>query len=133
MLIYTSTKRKKLSFSGKQLTRGRHRIHPYPAMLHPLLVDWLVDKFAKENDLIFDPFCGSGVTLVQSGIKGFESIGFDINPLALLIAKTKTSSYQKSQMLEEFDDLKLAVQKNTKVDIPVIKKCKLLVFGQCDL
>ena len=40
--------------------------------------------------LIFDPFCGSGVTLLESAVRGHDSIGFDINPLALLIAKTKT-------------------------------------------
>ena len=84
-----------LTFAGERLTRGRHRIHPYPAMLHPLLVDYLLEKYAKNNDLVLDPFCGSGVTLLQSSFKGYESIGFDINPLALQIARTKTQSVSR--------------------------------------
>ena len=125
---YTRTERKELSFQGEQLLRGRHRIHPYPAMLHPLLVDFLVDKYAKEEDVIFDPFCGSGVTLLQSKINGYESVGFDINPLALLIARAKTQTYQKGKLLEEFKDLKESLCRNTsllfdegQIDIPQIK------------
>ena len=56
---YTRTEQKALSFYGEQLLRGRHRIHPYPAMLHPLLVNYLIDGYAKKGDVIFDPFCGS--------------------------------------------------------------------------
>ena len=104
--LYPRSEHKELSFQGERLLRGRHKIHPYPAMLHPLLVDSLIDQYASPKDVIFDPFCGSGVTLLQSQIKGFESIGFDINPMALLIARVKTGTYQKTQLLKESEDLK---------------------------
>lgn len=119
--MYKQTIQQELSFAGERLTRGRHKIHPYPAMLHPLLVDFLIDKYAKKDDVIFDPFCGSGVTLVQSATKGYSSIGFDINPLALLIAKTKTSKYNSNKLKEEFSNLKKKILKNKKKDIPEIK------------
>src|SRR5216684_3915572 len=90
---YPQTIKNELSFVGENLLRGRHKIHPYPAMLHPLLVNSLIKDYAKEGDIIYDPFCGSGVVLLQSSINGFGSIGFDINPLALLIAKVKTQKY----------------------------------------
>lgn len=128
MRTYPRIEKRELSFHGKQLARGRHKIHPYPAMLHPLLVNFLVDSYAKKDDVIFDPFCGSGVTLLQSGVKGHESVGFDINPLALLIARTKTEIYRKKPLLKEFEDLKETVSKNAvslfnrgKTDIPKIK------------
>ena len=128
MCVYTRTEQKELSFFGEQLLRGRHRIHPYPAMLHPLLVDFIIDIYAKNRDVVFDPFCGSGVTLLQSGINGHKSIGFDINPLALLIARAKTQTYQKNKLLEEFEDLKRTICQNSsplfssdKIDIPQIK------------
>ena len=41
-----------LSFYGMPLKEGRHRIHPYPAMLHPLLVDYLLESFANKDDII---------------------------------------------------------------------------------
>lgn len=104
--LYPRSEHKEYSFRAQRLLRGRHKIHPYPAMLHPLLVDSLIDQYASPKDVIFDPFCGSGVTLLQSQIKGFESVGFDINPMALLIARVKTGSYQKAQLLKESEDLK---------------------------
>jgi len=91
--MYKRTPQKELSFAGEKLTRGRHKIHPYPAMLHPLLVDFLIKKYVEKDDVVFDPFCGSGVTLLQASVNGHKSIGFDINPLALLIAKVKTQKY----------------------------------------
>ena len=119
--MYKRTTQKELSFSGEKLTRGRHKIHPYPAMLHPLLVDYLIQRYAKKDDVIFDPFCGSGVTLLQSAVNGYSSIGFDINPLALLIAKTKTAKYDHKKLKEEFDDFKKSVLKSKKPNIPDIK------------
>lgn len=119
--MYKRTTQKELSFSGEKLTRGRHKIHPYPAMLHPLLVDYLIRKYAQKDDIIFDPFCGSGVTLVQSSVSGHSSIGFDINPLALLIAKVKTGKYDINKLKEEYTDFKKSILKNKKPDIPEIK------------
>lgn len=119
--MYKRTSQKELSFAGEKLTRERHKLHPYPAMLHPLLVDYLLKKYAKKGNIIFDPFCGSGVTLLQSSINGYSSIGFDINPLALLIAKAKTTKYDIKKLREEFEDFKKSILKNKKSDIPTIK------------
>ena len=58
-----------------QKSIGEH-IHPKPL---PLFLD-LVKKFSNENDLIFDPFCGSGTTCVASKRLGRRFIGIDIKP-----------------------------------------------------
>ena len=124
MSVFPRIEQKELSFHGSKLLTGRHRIHPYPAMLHPLLVNWLLENFAAKDDVIFDPFCGSGVTLLESALRGHDSIGFDINPLALLIAKTKTRVYRKSRLLSEFNDLKDAVLNSVETDIPEVKNAQ---------
>lgn len=128
MQTYPRTVDLKLSFHGEPLLRGRHRIHPYPAMLHPLLVNFLIEMYAENGDVVFDPFCGSGVTLLQAGVKGYESVGFDINPMALLIARTKTATYQRKKLLEEFNDLSNSLSEGVmsrpdscQLDIPSIR------------
>ncbi len=122
---YPVIENQKLSFKGERLRRGRHRIHSYPAMLHPLLVDCLIDRYTKENDVIFDPFCGSGVTLLQAALKGRHSIGFDINPLALTIARAKTKCYDKELLWLEYKDIKAKILTNAddehKMEIPAIR------------
>lgn len=112
--------KKELSFKGEPLVRGRHKVHPYPAMLHPMLVDFLIKKLAKKDDIIFDPFCGSGVTLLEASINNYESFGFDINPLALLIAKIKTSRYKIRDLRNDFKKLKKDLVNNNKIDVPII-------------
>ena len=128
MCKYERTEQKELSFRGERLLRGRHRIHPYPAMLHPLLVDFLIKKYAKKGDIIFDPFCGSGVTLLQSSLNEHESVGFDINPLSLLIARAKIQCYRRKRLLEELEDLREFLHGNMgslfderQIDIPKIR------------
>lgn len=112
-----------LSFKGKPLRTGRHRIHPYPAMLHPLLVDNLISNYAGKCARILDPFCGSGVTLLQSALHGHASIGLDINPLALAIARAKTVSYDAELLKSEFRGIRDCIFDShpDDSDVPVIR------------
>lgn len=59
----------------------------------PQVAGRLIDEFIDSNPCfkVLDPFCGSGTVLVESKRKGLESWGIDINPLARLIAKAKTT------------------------------------------
>jgi len=121
-LYFPRTENDSLSFRGKQLLSGRHKIHPYPAMLHPLLVDYLLEKYInKPRSTILDPFCGSGVTLLQGVLREHDVIGFDINPIAMLISKVKTSTYDKVTLYDELEDIKDTVSNSKDVDIPSIR------------
>jgi len=119
--MFKRTIKNNLTFAGEPLLRGRHKIHPYPAMLHPLLVDYLISEFAKENDIVFDPMCGSGVTLLQSNLKGHDSFGFDINPLPLLIAKVKSMNYNIEDLINDNKIISNAIKQDSNFDIPEIK------------
>lgn len=48
-------------------------------------------RYSNVGDLIFDPFEGSGTTLIESKLLCRDAIGVDINPKALQIAKDRTS------------------------------------------
>ncbi len=50
----------------------------------------------KRNSVILDFFCGSGTTLVEAKLLGFNSIGIDINPIACLNSKVKTELLETS-------------------------------------
>ncbi len=123
MGLYQKIMRDDLSFRGKPLRTGRHKIHPYPAMLHPLLVNFLIDQYADEASIILDPFCGSGVTLLQSSMNGHDSIGLDINPLALAIARAKTARYDSDLLNREFKIIRNCIFEShpDDSDVPTIK------------
>lgn len=68
-----------------------HRFHPYPAMMIPQIARRLLREFGKGARLLFDPYCGTGTSLVEANLRGIDAVGTDINPLARLIAKVKTT------------------------------------------
>jgi DNA modification methylase len=77
-----------------------HGYHPYSAKYIPQIPNRLISIFSEKNDLILDNFVGSGTTLVESKVLGRNAIGVDINPLACLISKVKTTVIKKSTMRE---------------------------------
>lgn len=71
-----------------------HSIHPYPAKFIPELPKELLSKLEMpKNSIVFDPFCGSGVTLTEAQKLGVTSVGVDLNPIASLISRVKTAQF----------------------------------------
>jgi len=68
-----------------------HGLHPYPARMIPQIANRLISDYSGKEDWILDPFCGSGTVLVESMLKNRNSVGNEINPLAILLTKVKTT------------------------------------------
>ena len=51
----------------------------HPTQKPEQVARWLLNLFAKDGDLIFDPFAGSGSFLVACKQKGFKFVGCEIN------------------------------------------------------
>jgi site-specific DNA-methyltransferase (cytosine-N4-specific) len=88
---YNRLRDESLDFKGIPAGQGLHSIHPYPAMFHFLVVRKFINELSSEGGLILDPFCGSGVSAVEALINNRNYVGYDINPLAVLIAKVRTT------------------------------------------
>jgi len=78
-----------------------HGFHPYPARMIPQISRRLIERYSEPGDVVLDPFCGSGGVLVEARLLGRNSIGVDVNPLALVLAKAKTTPINP-QVLKEF-------------------------------
>ncbi len=74
-------------------------IHPYPAKFIPQIPHHFIKKLSKKKDIIYEPFLGSGTTALESNIQGRNAIGNDINPLAVLISKVKTTPISNKKLL----------------------------------
>lgn len=58
-------------------------------MMPAPLAEFLIQSFTRRNDIVLDPFCGSGTVLYEALKNGRNAIGVDINPLAILISNVK--------------------------------------------
>jgi site-specific DNA-methyltransferase (cytosine-N4-specific) len=79
------------NFAGKDTQHSTHAIHPYVAAINPPLASTLISHYVPEGAAVLDPFCGGGGVLVEALLHNRLGEGFDINPLAVLISRVKTT------------------------------------------
>lgn len=94
--------KKDFDFSDSKID-GIHKLHNYPAMLVPEMVEKIIEEYAEKNDTIFDPFGGSGTVAVCANKLGHNAISNDINPLARFITKVKTTKLDLLKLTRKFD------------------------------
>lgn len=92
-----------------------HGLHYYPAtMVYPISQNILkiVKKYISIGTLM-DPFMGSGTVLVEGMLDNIPEIyGTDLNPLAVLMGKVKTTLLTKGQLsfINEFKEKLAAIE-----------------------
>lgn len=106
----------------KETSYATHGYHRYPAKFIPQIVARLIGKYTNEGDLVIDPFGGCGTTLVEAKMSGRLSVGVDINPVAVLIAKAKVTPVAQEKIEKIFVDIKnklISYSENTEVKVPL--------------
>lgn len=75
----------------RQKTRySTHGLHEYKGKFNPQIVRAIMNYLNVSNsNVVFDPFNGSGTTILECAHSNIEAYGIDINPLACYIANTK--------------------------------------------
>ncbi len=98
------------NYTEAQTTKHVNRLHPYKGKFIPQLVEYFLDEhtdrfkqeaFFHPGDLVLDPFCGSGTTLVQASELGIKAIGIDISYFNTLISNCKVGTYNILQVQPE--------------------------------
>ncbi|MEJ5240577.1 MAG: DNA methyltransferase [Anaerolineales bacterium] len=92
-----------------QRTKHVHRLHPYLGKFIPQLVEWFLARYFKPDDVILDPFMGSGTTLIQGNEMKMHTIGIDISPFNCLIARVKAAKYDIKKARHEILDIERRV------------------------
>jgi hypothetical protein len=95
-----------LSWSESELpererTKHVHRLHPYLGKFVPQLAEAFLTRYSEPGDVVWDPFAGSGTTLVEANALGMHSAGCDISAFNCLLSRVKTGVYDSAELLAD--------------------------------
>ncbi len=87
-----------LSWSEDELpqverTKHVHSLHPYLGKFIPQLVEVFLHRYFRPGDCVYDPFVGSGTTLIEANVYGASAVGCDISAFNCLLSRAKTATY----------------------------------------
>jgi len=100
----------------RERTKHVHRLHPYLGKFIPQLVEIFLRKYFKPGQMVFDPFVGSGTTLVQANELGVNAIGYDVSAFNVVLARAKTNYYDLKGIKQEILDILEKVGEATQSD-----------------
>lgn len=93
-------------FKGADTKEYTHCYHNYPAMMIPQIARRLIAEYRPEKcDFLLDPYCGSGTSLLEAILAGMGAVGFDLNPLARFISRTKCEAYKPERIENTINQL----------------------------
>ncbi|MBI3740347.1 MAG: hypothetical protein HY257_01155 [Chloroflexi bacterium] len=110
-------------FTGETTQYLTHTFHSYPARFIPQIPNLFIQLFTKEGDIVFDPFAGCGTTLVEAMFLSRKGVGVDMNPLACLISKAKTTLINpddESRLLGSVSKLQEVFHLRESDDVPYL-------------
>ena len=85
------------------ILRKIDRIHPYPAKFPVDLAMNYISKYTNIGNTVYDPFVGSGTTLLASRALERNAYGTDVNHIAVLISQFKLLSLSQNDIKELWD------------------------------
>lgn len=99
-----------------------HSIHRYSGKFIPQIARRAVLLLTAPGELVLDPYCGSGTTLLEAALLGRRAVGVDLNPLAALIARTKVTPIPTADLDSLRVELKRALSSiTTDEDLPLFR------------
>lgn len=89
-----------LDFHNQSSRYSSHNFHSFPAKFPPQLPQKFILNLTIPGDTVLDPMAGSGTTVLEALLTNRKGLGFDIDPLAILISQIKTTVFDKETLVK---------------------------------
>ncbi|MEW5845464.1 MAG: DNA methyltransferase [Bacteroidota bacterium] len=106
-------------YKEAETTKHVHRLHPYKGKFIPQLVEYFLDNhtdnfkkevYFKPGDIVYDPFSGSGTTMVQACELGIHAVGNDVSSFNSMIGNCKVTKYNLVDVQTEINRITKALR-----------------------
>ncbi len=95
---------------------GIYATHKYWSKKPSNIIRELIRKNSSAGDIVLDPFCGSGVSVVEAAALNRRAVGIDINPAGIMIAGNLIRTIDVAKARAEFESIKEDVR-NEMLDL----------------
>jgi len=99
-------------YSAESYT-GIYGVHKYWSKKPYNIIRHFIEKYSQVEEIVLDPFCGSGISIIESILNNRKAVGFDINPSAIFITKQMLNKISTSKLYESY----LKIESKVKDDI----------------
>jgi len=80
-----------------------YMIHKYWARKPHNVVEEYIKHYSQPSDIVLDPFCGSGVTVIEAIRNGRLAIGFDLDPVSVMLMESSLEEIDLDELDEVFN------------------------------
>lgn len=96
----------------KRATKRHFGVHGYFTKQSWDIVQSYIRNYTKPDDVVLDPFGGSGVTAIEAMMTSRKGIHVDLNPFSVFLTESLTAPVNFSDLYETFDKIKKAYEKD---------------------
>lgn len=89
---------------------GIYAMHKYWSKKSYNIIREFILRYTEKDEIVLDPFCGSGISVTESIFTERKAIGIDINPSAIFITKQMINKVPTKLIQKEFSKLESEVK-----------------------
>jgi len=90
---------------GAKTNYATHGYFRYIGKFPPQIPKYLINHYSDVGDLVYDPMCGGGTTLIEAVLEGRRAIGSDINPVSILISRVVSNPINPAVLNPQVNEL----------------------------
>lgn len=103
-----------------------HTMCSYHGMFPAKVAHYFIQRYSRPGDVVLDPFCGRGTVPLQARVEGRLTIGNDLNPLAYVLSRAKSSPPSWAEVNRCLSDLEKRYKRTAQSEPDISDDIRML-------